>query len=109
MGHYYADLMCDECGKVLCICPPKPRPERWAVTRDFSVKNADTIFYYPDIPRFDSKEEAEEAVPDLIRKRINELEAEIDVLNTMLDLKTGKFCEDCGSVKTECFCGGGWR
>lgn len=32
MGHYYVDLMCDDCGKLICICDtidefkqPKPK------------------------------------------------------------------------------------
>ncbi len=24
MGHYYVDMMCDGCGKLVCICPPIP-------------------------------------------------------------------------------------
>lgn len=108
MGHYYADLMCDTCGHITCICPRKPKPVEYVVTRVFQVKRADKVFYYPDTPRFQSKQAAEEAVPECIRKRINELQAEIDMLNTMLDLKSDKFCEKCGAVKTSCFCDGGY-
>ena len=26
MGHYYAEMMCDKCGKLLCVCPlEKPK------------------------------------------------------------------------------------
>ena len=39
MGHYYADLMCDDCGKLSCVCPPKKeKPNRnFIVTDDFRV------------------------------------------------------------------------
>lgn len=25
MGHYYAEMMCEECGQLRCACPPAPK------------------------------------------------------------------------------------
>jgi hypothetical protein len=109
MGHYASEMVCSKCGAGLCTCP-RPRPKsQWTVQKDFTVIPTRGMYFWPDHIMFGSKQAAEEAVPDLIRKKINELEAEIDMLNTMLDLKSGKHCDKCGNVKHECFCGGGYR
>jgi hypothetical protein len=39
MGHYAAEMQCDTCGKLHCVCPPKTeKPNRnFIVTGDFKV------------------------------------------------------------------------
>lgn len=39
MGHYYADLMCDQCGQIRCRCPrkPEPPPTGFIVNSDYTV------------------------------------------------------------------------
>lgn len=110
MGHYAAEMACGKCWQIVhCICPKPPPKYDWVVNKNFSAVSSQGLFYYPDMPRFDTKEEAEAAVPDLIRAEINALEAQIDMLNMMLNMKTDKVCEQCGNEKTECFCNGGYR
>ena len=105
MGHYASEM--ESTAKFAVVAPT--RKNQWVVKHDFSIVPSRGLFYYPDVHCFNSKRAAEEAVPDLIRKRINALEAEIDMLNTILDLKSDKFCGQCGVEKNECFCGGGYR
>lgn len=110
MGHYYADMACSRCGYVRCQCPPKPpAPSKWYINKDFVAAQVLPMVYFTGAPTFLSKEEAEAAIPDLIREKISELEAEIDMLRMMLTMKTDAVCEECGCEKTECFCGGGYR
>ena len=82
MGHYYADLMCDRCGKIRCICPPSNtvnNDDQWVVDHSFNVvtikefdeanstittrfgkvKSDFKVLKRVSLKRFDSKEEAE--------------------------------------------------
>ena len=42
MGHYAAEMQCDKCGKLRCVCPPKPDEslKMWVVTDDYEVMKA---------------------------------------------------------------------
>ena len=69
MGHYYAEMMCDECGHLRCTCARKsPAVEReegsWVVTPQFDVvrgaeykkKLGDQGFYsYMLMPKFSTE------------------------------------------------------
>jgi hypothetical protein len=46
MGHYYSELMCDKCGKLLCICEVKPvkAPIKWVVV--------DESYNIPGLPKY---------------------------------------------------------
>lgn len=40
MGHYAAEMMCDDCGNLRCTCPPKKeKPNKsWIVNHDFTIQ-----------------------------------------------------------------------
>lgn len=43
MGHYYADMMCDACGELRCVCPPKEdrsTDNHWVVGDRYEVMTA---------------------------------------------------------------------
>jgi hypothetical protein len=85
MGHYYADMACSRCGFVRCQCPPKPpEPAKWFINKDFVAEKTRPMVYFSGVRIFNTKDECEAAIPDYIREKINELEAEIDVLRVML-------------------------
>lgn len=90
MGHYYADLMCDKCGELRCVCPTKREPSitQWYVNDHFAVVVVRPMVYFRhmkgEIEFFKTKQSAEAAVPRLIRAKIDDLNAEIAVLEAML-------------------------
>lgn len=39
MGHYYAEMMCEKCGRVRCSCPPTPPSSK----ENWFMKNGKTV------------------------------------------------------------------
>jgi hypothetical protein len=57
---------------------------------------------------YDTREEAEAAIPLMIAQKRDELRAEADMLDMMITLTPGKtsICDKCFEPFTNCFCGG---
>jgi hypothetical protein len=112
MGHYYSEMMCDECGKIVCVCPKKPIKQKWVVDKNKWIAREEYPFFNIDdvfAKRYSTKEEAEESIPEEIAKRRDELLAEADLLDMMLTLVPGEtnICPKCYEIF--CFCNGGYR
>jgi hypothetical protein len=107
MGHYYADLMCNECGRVNCICPCKPeKPNKnWVVDSDYTViqvhnfhkKYATIQTKYGPIPgmtvimlmgkeQFNTRREAEEQARLMCEKAVELLRTELLALKKILNV-----------------------
>lgn len=122
MGHYYADLACSKCGCLVCACPvikPAPKKPQWIIDRTlwvaqrYEMPSHAMALNFSDsmVKKYDTKEEAEADIPELIRIKRDELRAEADMLDMMLTITPGKtnICPKCFEVPTECFCNGGYR
>lgn len=89
MGHYD----CPGCGQYYCTCPKKETLDetlgKWIIDRDFNIIKSDT---QPWIVRLKStlyktKKQAENAIPDLIRKEIADEETRYKERIAMLNNK----------------------
>lgn len=86
MGHYYADLMCDACGKVRCTCPAKPLPSEslWAVW-GYAVRPAKelSLAQRMSAPLFPTELQAKAALPAVLDAKIAQLEQELGQLRVL--------------------------
>lgn len=102
MEHYDADMMCDDCGKVRCVCPPKEeKPDlRWMVTSQFKVvRVCDHIeahtkknYHYGLMERLNAthykkRKDAEAAALALIMQKIDTAHLSLKLLNQVLEDK----------------------
>ena len=90
MGHYAAEMMCDKCGRVSCVCPPKPDTDQllWVLDGftpiqicDFDKKHAvhrlSPWVYRLDKIKYSTKAEAAAAIPALAAEHITQLKERI--------------------------------
>jgi len=106
MGHYYADLMCDRCGKLPCICPPKAPEKRGPVfvIHEYEVltleewkakrvallgRGAQPADFLAEmvIEKFPTKETAENAAKRMLDSDIRHLNQRLHRLTTLRDSK----------------------
>ena len=84
MGHYASEMQCDTCGKLRCVCPPKPDTslKMWVIADDFKpMKAADfekadgsSMAHFKRIMRthYPTKKAAKEAARELLLQAIKE-------------------------------------
>lgn len=110
MGHYYADLMCDDCGNVRCVCQQQgqgQKPNNWILDDDYlPIQVCDFDHKYrikktrygdvdgmPAVRRlgrveFKTRSECAQHGRDMINKRILELQQEVKELKRGLKTYT---------------------
>lgn len=86
MGHYAAEMMCNTCGRLMCVCPRLPVPEdtRWMV-RDYSACQAKDVALWErkGATMYATEAEALAAIPAAIDARIKFLHGEISRLEAL--------------------------
>lgn len=98
MGHYYADLMCDDCGKVRCTCVRSPaKPDlRWIVdemtmeaitVHDFDKKRPFGMVARLKSKYFKTKKDAEDHSIVLLKEKIKEEKVNLKSLKDQLKNK----------------------
>ena len=90
MGHYYAEMACQRCGRIDCTCPPRPDPDKFKWINDldedftpirvcdFDAKHKMGILYRLHKPKFDTEQEAWAHSKTMLKDHIVHLEALVD-------------------------------
>jgi hypothetical protein len=107
MGHYASEMQCDDCGKLRCVCKPKPDKslQQWLVdddysvikARDFEEKHGYTTMFGMKVKNpgtgllkrcsrehFDLRSRAEQHALELLRKAVKSSEERTSALKARL-------------------------